>query len=248
MNPDVGDSANASRIDAIATHWSLVREAHAAGKPQNATMARQVLVLRYARAIRRYIGGIVKNTTDADELAQDVILRLMAGDFAGADPNRGRFRDLLKTAIRNMVHNHWAKANRRRPVDVDLALVESDSGGLDAEWDNAWRQTVLDHAWAALKEHQRTNPGSSDFTLLQMRRDFPDLDSEGLAAKLAAQTGNPVRSDTCRQMLRRARIRFSEFLLQEVGAGLTEPSKDRVAEELAALGLLEYLHDFLEDK
>ena len=29
-----------SRLDAIATRWSLVREAHIAGTPQNATVAR----------------------------------------------------------------------------------------------------------------------------------------------------------------------------------------------------------------
>jgi RNA polymerase sigma-70 factor (ECF subfamily) len=248
MNPDGCDSTTASRLDAIATHWSLVREAHSAGKPQNATTARQALVLRYARAIRRYIGGIIRNTNEADELAQDAILRLMAGDFAGADPNRGRFRDLLKTAIRNMAHNHWTKANRRRPIELDLALLGTESSGVDAEWDAAWRQTILDHAWAALKEHERANAGALTYTVLQLRTNHPDLDSEELAAKLAAKTGSPIRPDACRQMLRRARIRFSELLLQEIGAGLTEPTVERVAEELAALGLLEYVRDFLPSK
>ena len=64
-----------SRIDAIATHWSLIREAHTAGVPGNAAAARQLLVLRYAKAIRRYIGGILKNAEDADELAQDAVVR-----------------------------------------------------------------------------------------------------------------------------------------------------------------------------
>ena len=91
---------DASRLDAIATRWSLVRDAHLTGVPQNATAARQALVLRYAKSIRRYVGGMLKNSEDADELAQDVVMRLMKGDFGGADANRGRFRDLLKTAVR----------------------------------------------------------------------------------------------------------------------------------------------------
>src|SRR5262249_51889093 len=151
MNPD------ASRLEGIDTRWSLIREAHAAGTPRNATAARQALVLRYARAIRRYVGGIVTNTADADELAQDAILRLMAGDFAGADPNRGRFRDLLKTAVRNMIHNHWDKANRRRAANLDVNVAGA-AETPDAEWDAAWRQAVLDLAWAALRDHERDNP------------------------------------------------------------------------------------------
>jgi RNA polymerase sigma factor (sigma-70 family) len=233
-----------SRLDAIATQWSLVRDAHAAGRPQDATTARQALVLRYAKAIRRYVGGIVKNTEDADELAQDAVVRLMKGDFAGADPGRGRFRDLIKTAVRNMVHNHWAKANRRRPADADLNAVPA-ADAPDEEWDAAWRQAVLDHAWAALKEHERENPAGAAHTLLRLRTEFPDAESEVLAAKLGAKTGAPVRADACRQMLRRARLRFAEMLAREAGSGLADASAARVAEELAALGLLEYVRDFL---
>lgn len=248
MSDDGTTASGESRLDAIATHWTLVRKAHEANRPQDATTARRALVLRYGRAIRRYLGGMVKNTSDADELAQDAILRLMAGDFSGADPNRGRFRDLLKTAIRNMAHNHWAKANRRRGVDLDLSMLGAEAGPADAEWDAAWRQTVLDHAWSALKEHERENPGSLPFTVLKLRTDHPDADSEELAAKIAAKSGTTIRADACRQMLRRARMRFAELLLQEVAGGLSDPSKERLAEELAALGLLEYVRDFLPEK
>lgn len=244
MTPDRPDP-QASRLEAIATQWSLIREAHANGRPQDATAARQALVLRYAKAIRRYVGGIVKNSEDADELAQDAVMRLMKGDFAGADPGRGRFRDLLKTAVRNMVHNHWAKSNRRRPADADLDAVAGPEEVKDDAWDAAWRQTVLDHAWAGLKEYERANAGKWSFTLLRLRADFPDADSEELAAKLGAKTGSAVRADACRQMLRRSRLRFAEILARETASGLADASPDRVAEELAAIGLLEYVRDFL---
>lgn len=243
---DADPNSPASRLDGIDTRWSLVREAHLSGTAHSATAARQALVLRYAKAIRRYVGGIVKSSADADELAQDAILRLMAGDFAGADPNRGRFRDLLKTAVRNMVHNHWAKANRRRPVDVDVDTVAR-AEQPDAEWDAAWRQAVLDIAWAGLREHQREHSGNQAHTLLRLRVEFPDIDSDELAAKLSEKLGTPVRADACRQMLRRARLRFAEVLIREIGMGLADPSPQRVAEELAALGLLEYVKDFLPE-
>lgn len=244
MTDDADPGAPASRLDGIATRWSLIREAHASGLPQDATAARQTLVLRYAKAIRRYVGGMVKSTADADELAQDAILRLMAGDFAGANPDRGRFRDLLKTAVRNMVHNHWAKTNRRRASELDVNLVAS-ADQPDAEWDAAWRQAVLDLAWAGLRDHQRANPGNHAHTVLRLRLEFPEIESDVLATKLSEQIGSLVRADTCRQMLRRARLRFAEVLVREIGVGLADPSPTRVSEELAALGLLEYVKDFL---
>ena len=74
------------RIEAIQTRWSLIRNAHLAGQPESASEARRLLVLRYAPAIRRYLGGIVRNDEDDDELSQDVMLRLMRGDFGGAGP------------------------------------------------------------------------------------------------------------------------------------------------------------------
>lgn len=242
---DRHESALASRLEGIPTRWSLVQLAHATS-PQNATAARQVLVLRYAKSIRRYVGGIVRNSEDADELAQEVVMRLMKGDFAGADPTRGRFRDLLKTATRNMVHNHWAKANRRKTADADLDLVGKDDAD-DPQWVVEWQTNVLDHAWQALKEFERKSPTSPAYTLMKLRTEFPDASSDELAEKLGAKTGTAVRADACRQMLRRARLRFAEALVTEIGVGLADPSPTRVAEELAALGLLEYVQDFLPD-
>ena len=126
------------RIEAIQTRWSLIRNAHLAGQPESASEARRLLVLRYAPAIRRYLGGIVRNDEDADELSQDVMLRLMRGDFAGADPTRGRFRDLLKTAIRNMVKSSWQKAGRRKTVDAELDLVKLVAAGVRKFDDGDW--------------------------------------------------------------------------------------------------------------
>src|SRR4051812_10085979 len=183
---DRHESVLASRLEGIPTRWSLVQLAHTTS-PQNATAARQALVLRYAKSIRRYVGGMVKNSEDADELAQDVVMRLMKGDFGGADPTRGRFRDLLKTATRNMVHNHWAKANRRKTADADLNAVGREDAD-DPRWEAEWQSNVLDHAWAALKEAEKKTPTSPSYTLLKLRTEFPDATSDELAEKLSAKT------------------------------------------------------------
>ena len=137
------------RLDAITTRWSLLRMAHTGDR--DAETARAVLVLRYAKSVRAYVGGMLKNREDADELAQDVVVRLLKGDFAGADPTRGRFRDLLKTAARNMVRHFWEKQSRRKPVAADLGSVAG-AEQVGDPWLASWQKTVLDHVWAALKD------------------------------------------------------------------------------------------------
>jgi RNA polymerase sigma-70 factor (ECF subfamily) len=236
-----------SRIDAISTRWSLVRRAHLDGKPESAGEARQVLVMRYAAAVRKYLGGILRDSEQADELSQDVVVRLLRGDFAGADPDRGRFRDLLKTAVRNIAHKHWEKSKVRKTVDAELDLVSGDAPNDDA-WQTAWQGTVVEHVWDILEEDERKEKGVPAFTVLKMRTQYPDESSDQLAERLSLQMGTTIRPDAWRQMLRRARVKFAEALVEEVRIGLDDPSSASVQEELAAMGLLEYVSGVIEIK
>ena len=40
---------------------------------------RQPLVRRYAKAIRNYVGALIKDPQDADEVAHDVVVKLLRG-------------------------------------------------------------------------------------------------------------------------------------------------------------------------
>lgn len=231
------------RLEDIQTQWSLLRLAH-----QDVTAAgpaRQSLLLRYNTAIRRFVGAVLRNDNDADEVAQEVVVRLMKGDFAGADPTRGRFRDLLRIAIRNMIRNYWSKQNRRAGAHVEIAELPDVSADSDDEWTAAWRRSVLDLTWRSLEDFQNATPGNVFFTILRLRADHPDDDSDQLAERLSQAVGKTYRADNGRQQLRRARVRFAELLLEEVARALASPTPERVEEELLALGLWEYVRDFL---
>ena len=57
-----------TRLDQIPTQWSLLRIAHQ-NSMTGAGEARNVLVLRYAAAIRNYVGALIRNEYDADEVS-----------------------------------------------------------------------------------------------------------------------------------------------------------------------------------
>jgi len=245
MKPGEPDSGAASiRLELIQTRWSLIRQAHtlSGGTPDS---ARNALVMRYGSSVRRYVGALLRDDHDADEVAQDVVVRMLRGDFGKADPTRGRFRDLLKTAIRNMVKNHWDKQNRRKPVEHDLELLPGTGDQKDDQWDDAWKTNVLDLAWGALQSYEETHAGSIAYTLLKLRSDYPEDNSEKLAERLTKATGRQVKAEAIRQQLRRSRVRFAELLVTEVANGLETAEPDRVKDELIALGLYETVREFL---
>jgi RNA polymerase sigma factor (sigma-70 family) len=232
------------RLEEITTEWGLLRQAH--GEPAGgAGAARNALVIRYARAIRNYVGALVKDPQDADEVAQEVLVRLLRGSFAAASPERGRFRRMLVVATHNLVRTYWQRKRRRAGADFDLGDLPADDSAETAQELATWRQTVLDLAWKGLEEYERAHPGSVSWTVLRLRAEHPADDSVQLAARLSEATGRPFRPEAVWQQLRRARVRFAEALVAEVARTLEEPTPERVEEELTEVGLMEYVQGYL---
>ena len=233
-----------SRLENIATRWSLLQAAGNLGS-SSVVDARNVLVLRYARPIRAYIRAIVRDEDAADELAQEAVMRFLQGDFAGADPHRGRFRDLLKTALRNLVRNHWRRSAVRKTAELNFDLpTEADPA--DDPWLPACRDHLLEVAWSALEAREKKDPRSHPYTVLQLRTSYPDEDSTALAARLSTQLGQTIRADTYRQQLKRARDAFADALLRELADGLDAPTPERIHDEVMALDLYPWLKDHLD--
>lgn len=238
--------ADPNRLDRIETRWSLVRRCHV-NESRDAIAARQALVLRYASAIRSYCRAIVGSNVDADEVSQDFVVRLLQGDFGGADPNRGRFRDLLRTAIRNLARNRWSRENRRggHAELNDEHHVDPENSEVEDPWLAQWRTSLLENAWSELRAMQDATPGSCLYSILRLRTDHPEESSEQLASRVSQQIGRTINAAAARQNLRRARVRFCELLVDEVADGLEDASRDRVQEELIALDLWSQIKDML---
>ena len=233
------------RLSQIATRWTLVFQAHQ-DPGEQAALARQALVLRYRRAIYRYLLGAVRDPDAADDLAQEFALRLVRGDFRRADPGRGRFRDFLKGALYHLIVDHH---RRRRTAelspDVPEPYEQPPEMPSDQEFLARWREELLNRAWEGLLalEQQTTQPF---FTALRLKADHPELRSAGLAIELRRRVGKGYTEAGVRKLLQRARAHFADLLLEEVARSLDPPEPAAVEQELLELDLLAYCRDALD--
>ncbi len=236
------------RLSRITTLWTMVLQAKEG--PEGADAEAQArLMRRYGGAVYRYLLGAVRDPDVADDLAQEFALRFLRGDFRRVDPQRGRFRNFVKTAVINLVNDYRRRQKTRpqplspegpEPAAPPAAGVEVDQGFLDS-----WRNELLTRAWEALERAQeQTNQPL--YAALRLRADEPDLDTTELAERLSAQLGKPVTANWMRQLLYRARREFADFLLDDVLQSLDHPTAEQLGDELRALGLYEYCRPALE--
>lgn len=235
------------RLSRISTQWTVLQEAHQGGSDA-ALAAQRVLMQRYCGAVYRYLLGIVRDADAADELAQEFAVRFLQGDFHRASPERGRFRDFLKTSLRNLVTDHYRKRQRRPqalPEDHPEPADPSPPADLDRQFVDSWRSELLARAWADLSRHEQET-GQPYHAVLRFRADHPDVRSGQVAEQLGARLGKALSATGVRQLLHRAREKFADFLLADVAASLEDSSADRLEQELAELDLLEYCRPALE--
>jgi RNA polymerase sigma-70 factor (ECF subfamily) len=228
------DDSYAPGLEDITTSWTVV---------QNPVQ----FAMRYAPAIRKYLEALVKNRHDAEELAQEFLLKGLMKGFVRTEQLRGKFRYYLKAAVRNAALTHL---QRQQPgsdgPELDgLADPQVDSADAEKEWISEWRACVIDRALQALNHHQQKTPGNLFHTVVRLALDFPREDSVALAEIASKIVGRSISAEAFRKQLSRARIRFAELLVAEVTQTLEDSTPERVQEELAELGLLVHVRDYL---
>ena len=238
MNTDV----STERLSQMKTHWTLLFRAHQESGDA-ASAAQRELLLRYHGAAFRYLLGVLRDPAAAEELTQDFAVRFLRGDFRNATPQRGHFRDFLKTALRRLVIDHWrhkGRGPRRLDSGQDQpAPPAAAEDELDRPFLDRWREELLARTWEALAEAERQT-GQPYHTLLRWKSEPQKASAAELAGRLAARTGKPVTEAGLRQTLHRARERFADLLLEEVTRSLETDDPAEVEQELIDLGLLDY--------
>jgi DNA-directed RNA polymerase specialized sigma24 family protein len=236
------------RLSDLETQWTLVCQAHQ-GSENDMQRARQRLLERYGGVVQRYLAGAIRDQEAADELAQEFALRFLRGDFHAARPERGRFRQYLKTALFHLVIQ-YRRQQHKQPLPLGSELPEPaavDSAGGTAEEDflRSWRDELLARTWEALRAVEE-DKGQPWYTVLRFRADHPELSSGQMAGQLGTRLGKPPGAAAMRQLLHRARERFADLLLDQIAHSLDRPNADEIEAELIELNLYSYCQPALK--
>jgi RNA polymerase sigma-70 factor (ECF subfamily) len=237
------ESALNLRLSRISTMWTVLGQAH--GAASQAGQAQLALIQRYQGAVYRYLLGATRDPDAADELFQEFALRVVQGAFDRVDPQRGRFRDYLRTTLIHLVTDLQNRKRRRgQPLDrmaAEAAAPMPEPGVTDELFLASWREELLAAAWAALERAERQG-GQPYHSVLRFRSEHPEASSAAMAARLSEQLHPPCpfTETGIRKTLQRARSQFADALIDEVAHSLDQPTHDALEEELIALDLLSY--------
>jgi RNA polymerase sigma-70 factor (ECF subfamily) len=168
---------------------------------------RKKVVNRYWSALRTYLGGLLSRfpeyRNEADDWLQDFIKEkiLDPGWLEKADPNKGRFRDLLKSSLRNFVTGEIRKreaAKRGGTSDVvPLDELDQEIPGPEPSsdsFDMAWLQMLLSETLQKMKEGCAVSENNHIWKIFEVRVLKPALEGiepapyEELIAKFALRS------------------------------------------------------------
>ncbi|HWN95301.1 MAG TPA: sigma-70 family RNA polymerase sigma factor [Methylomirabilota bacterium] len=225
----------------VTTQWTRVLEAR--GDSSDAKAALSDLCAAYYAPVFAFVRRNSPDENAARDLTQEFFARLLAGRALNADPQRGRFRSYLLTAVKNFLadmrdHARAAKrggGNAPLPLDAGtdtspgLEVADANAPSPEREFDRKWALTVLDRALAALAaEHV----GADERKQFKTLKPWLTGDNENLSqADAACQLG--CSETTVKVAIHRLRKRFRELVKTEIRQTMNDPTQ--VADELACL-------------
>jgi len=222
---------NGAHLTELETSWTTIRTAHSPGPAGQAAMGE--LIGRYHDAVLRYLRLKLRDSNLADEVFQEFWTKLLTHKLAGADCNKGRFRDYLRTVLHRLIIDHFRGRKLQTLPPGDLL----DPCKPDEEYDRVWSDAVLKRALSRLETYEASTPKNRYATVLNLRRDFPEGSIEELSARLGESSGVKVTPESFRKTLQRARNKFFELLIQELRETIHPATDEDIEEEIQALGL-----------
>ncbi len=231
---DDDDSATpppGDRLTTLDTSWTTIRTAHMPGPAGTAAM--RELIGRYHDAVERYLRLKLRDRNLADEVFQEFWTKLLDHKLAGADHNKGRFRDYLRTVLHRLIVDHF-RGRKLQPLPPGDLL---DPTANDAEYDRVWREAVIRRVWSRLETYEASTPKNRYASVLHLRVENPEAPIDQLAENLGAQVGSKISAEAFRKTLQRARGKFLELLIEELRVTIHPATKDDIEAEIYDLGL-----------
>jgi hypothetical protein len=226
-----------SRLDQISTLPELKAEA---GRTPDPRKVAAQLVTRYQKAIRKYLGSILRQpgADHVNDAYNDLYLAALTSELGVLGENE-RFRDFLKKAVRRAARRYQGK----RPGQLcEDSVVEATD---DEHWVVAWRSELLRKALEDLdsfeKRMRAAGHENNYATVIRLRVAHPEVKGARLAEQLS------ISHDKYRKDLSLARRKLVDFLRAEVRKAEARWTDEEVDDELYAVGLGPILQAFGQD-
>jgi RNA polymerase sigma-70 factor (ECF subfamily) len=226
------------------TRWSLIAVLRN-GEGPRVQEALETLCRAYWYPLYAYARRCGQAPDDAADLTQAFFAHLIEKEiFAQANPERGRLRNYLLTAMQNFLRDNWRRQQRQKRgggsglpaidevvAERRYALEPADVLTPEKLYHRRWALTLLERTVSDVRDDYARRGQSALFETLK-----PTLtgDSDaGSAAELGAQLG--MEAATVRVAISRLRARYRERLLAEVAASMDAHTEQEVDEEIDAL-------------
>jgi RNA polymerase sigma factor (sigma-70 family) len=170
------------------------------------------------------------SVSDAQDLTQDFFVTLLKGNLLFlADPGRGRFRSLLRTAVENFLTDKRNVARREKrggkvqfvawdewmaeaPSQLSVHGRELTSCPAEQVFDVRWAATVVEQAMRRLSEECETRGRLRMFTILSKHLSLERVEIS--YASLASALG--VSETVVKRVLHQLRARYRAILREEI--------------------------------
>lgn len=218
------------------TRWSVVLRAR--GDAGDARVALEALCRTYRPPVLAYVRSRVHPRDTAEDLTQAFFTRFLEREWhAAADPERGRFRTFLLTALKRFLidANAEARALKRgggyhfEPLDEEADGSAAGDDSPEQTFDRAWARSVLGAAFTRLRAEAES---AGKLELFECLSEFlvepPD---EADYARVAEQLN--LRRNTLAVAVHRMRRRLRDLVRDELAETVEGPTA--LAEELRAL-------------
>lgn len=129
------------------TIWTTIRRA---GEEDREALEK--FALAYRPPVLRFIRGRGFNETEAQDICQDVFVRLLSGKvLSRADGDRGRFRSLLLAVTVHVIQDRFRR--KKEPAVAELPALEPEASEPErnSDFDQAWMLYLAERAMARLR-------------------------------------------------------------------------------------------------
>lgn len=216
------------------TQWSIVRAVND-GDSTAASSALQELCQIYWYPLYTYVRRQGHDANSAEDLTQAFFADLLQReDLKKVDPDLGKFRSFLLTALKHFLINQWDKANAQKrgggksPLSLDFGAADdryrlepSHAQTPELIYQKQWAKTLLERVQQELRSEFAKRGKAHQFDKLQ--KFLAGKNNEETLGSAAAQL--EMSEVAVKVALHRMRQRFAELLRAEIEQTVSTPEE-----------------------